>query len=182
MTRNLTTSALPEKRLSFSSRDATLLSTACPGQAVFHGAMAQSVKRVLLVEDSDDYALLMTRGLHRSNDFKLLWRAKDGVDAIKFLSGCGEFNNREKFPMPDVMLLDLTMPRKDGLDVLEWLKTQATRPAVVMLTVLENTAFEKKAFALGADAFKVKPYTEDALREFLSWLSQFCDARHPAGK
>jgi len=132
--------------------------------------MPQSVYKILLVEDSDDYALVMTRGIHRSAGFQLVWRAKDGLEAIKYLGGTGEHANREKFPMPDVMLLDVQMPRKDGWEVLEWLKDQPVKPVVVVLTILENPASRKKALALGADEFQVKPYDEDGLKQFLGWL------------
>jgi CheY-like chemotaxis protein len=132
--------------------------------------MPQSVYRILLVEDSDDYALVMTRGIHRSTGFQLVWRAKDGLEAIKYLGASGEYGNREKFPMPDVMLLDLQMPRKDGWEVLEWLKDQPVKPIVVVLTILENPASRKKALGLGADEFQVKPYDEDGLKQFLTWL------------
>ena len=132
--------------------------------------MPQSVYKLLLVEDSDDYALVMTRGIHRSTGLQLIWRAKDGLEAIKYVGGTGEYGNREKFPMPDVMLLDLQMPRKDGWEVLEWLKDQQAKPVVVVLTILDNPAYRKKALGLGADEFQVKPYDEDGLKAFLDWL------------
>ena len=138
--------------------------------------MPQSVYRILLVEDSDDYALVMTRGIHRSTGFQLVWRAKDGLEAIKYLGASGEYGNREKFPMPDVMLLDLQMPRKDGWEVLEWLKDQPVKPIVVVLTILENPASRKKALGLGADEFQVKPYDEDGLKQFLTWLKDLIRA------
>ena len=142
--------------------------------------MPQSVYKILLVEDSDDYALVMTRGIHRSAGFQLVWRAKDGLEAIKYLGGTGEHANREKFPMPDVMLLDVQMPRKDGWEVLEWLKDQPVKPVVVVLTILENPASRKKALALGADEFQVKPYDEDGLKQFLGWLKDLIHgARQP---
>ena len=132
--------------------------------------MPQSVYKLLLVEDSDDYALVMTRGIHRNTGLQVSGRAKDGLEAIKYVGGTGEYGNREKFPMPDVMLLDLQMPRKDGWEVLEWLKDQQAKPVVVVLTILDNPAYRKKALGLGADEFQVKPYDEDGLKAFLDWL------------
>jgi CheY-like chemotaxis protein len=139
--------------------------------------MSQSAYRILLVEDSDDYALIITRGIHRDRDFQLVWRAKDGVEAIKYLGGMGECADRERFPAPDIMLLDMQLPRKDGWEVLDWLKDQTNKPLVVVLTVLDNTAFHKKAIALGADEFKEKPYVDEALKEFLAWLKEFAATR-----
>ena len=138
--------------------------------------MPQSAYKILLVEDSDDYALIITRAIHRDRDFQLVWRAKDGVEAIKYLGGMGECGDRDRFPAPDIMLLDLQLPRKDGWEVLDWLKDQPTKPLVVVLTVLENTHQHKKALGLGADEFKEKPYVDEALRDFLAWLKEFAAA------
>ena len=136
--------------------------------------MPHSVCKVLLVEDSDDYALVMTRGIHRGTGLQLLWHARDGLEAIKYLSGTGDYGNREKFPLPDLMLLDVQMPRKDGWDVLEWLQDQPVRPVVVVVTILDNPTSRKKALALGADEFQIKPYDEDGLKAFLVWVKDLC--------
>ena len=139
--------------------------------------MPHPAYKILFVEDSDDYALIMTRGIHRSTDFQLIWRARDGLDAIRYLSGTGEYGNREKFPLPDVMLLDIFLPRKDGWEVLEWLKDQPSKPVVILMTVLDNAPFRKKALSQGADEFQVKPYEDEALKAFLAWLKSFVTGR-----
>ena len=139
--------------------------------------MPHSAYKILLVEDSDDYALIMTRGIHRSADAQLLWRARDGLEAMKYLEGAGEYGNREKFPVPDIVLLDIQLPRKDGWEVLEWLKDQPARPLVIMLTILPKEAFRKRALGLGADEFQVKPYDDEDLKSFLAWLKEFVESR-----
>lgn len=62
---------------------------------------------------------------------------EDGEEAIAYLSGEGEYSNREKYPLPILMLLDLKLPRKSGHEVLEWLRSQ---PGLRRLTVVVLTA------------------------------------------
>ena len=139
--------------------------------------MLHSAYRVLLVEDSDDYALIITRAIHRDRGLQLVWRAKDGVEAIKYLGGMGECGDRDRFPFPDIMLLDLQLPRKDGWEVLDWLRDQPTKPVVVVLTVLENVSQHKRALGLGADEFKEKPYVDETFQDFFAWLKEFAAAK-----
>jgi len=83
----------------------------------------------------------------------------DGAEAIAYLNGDGDFNNRRKFPLPHLLLLDLKMPVFDGFDVLSWLKNQPGLqrvPAIVFSSSGEPEDV-KKAQGLGAADFQVKP-------------------------
>src|SRR5687768_10167162 len=84
---------------------------------------------------------------------------RDGHETIAYLGGEGKFANRVEYPLPDLMLLDLKMPRKTGFDVLEWLRTQPSlaRLRVVVLTTSEELRDVNRAYALGAASFLVKP-------------------------
>lgn len=131
------------------------------------------MRKVMLVEDSDDYAFLISRALNRSLRFHIVWRAKDGQEAISYLGGAGQFQDRQRFPIPDAVLLDMVLPKKSGFEVLEWIKDQPQSPIVVMLTVLENASQRQKAMQAGADAFDVKPYDDKGLADFIRWLDEF---------
>ena len=127
----------------------------------------------MIVEDSDDYAFLLSRALNHSRRFQVVWRAKDGQEAISYLAGTGQFGDRQRFPYPEAMLLDLGLPRKDGFEVMEWVAAQKVKPKTVMLTVLENEHQRHKALQAGADAFEVKPYEEEHFAIFLKWLDEW---------
>jgi CheY-like chemotaxis protein len=75
------------------------------------------------------------------------------------LSGDGEYSDRGAFPLPAVMLLDLKLPRRSGLEVLEWVRAQATlrRLPVVMLTSSNQSQDVNRAYDLGANSYLVKP-------------------------
>ena len=76
---------------------------------------------------------------------------------VAYLAGLGQFHDRQKFPLPDLLLLDLNMPFKDGFQVLEWLQTQSFNSlTVVVLTDSMNPEHVKRALDLGAVFFHVK--------------------------
>jgi len=90
---------------------------------------------------------------------------RDGDEAISYLSGIGKYADREEFPFPDLLLLDLKMPGVDGLGVLRWVRQQyAPRHLrVVVLTSSPDLRDVNVAYRLGADSFLVKPLEfEDA--------------------
>jgi CheY-like chemotaxis protein len=144
--------------------------------------MPESAKKILLVDDSDAESYLISSLISQAEGLKLIWRATNGDAALMYLEGQGTFQNRDKFPLPDVMLLDLNMPQRNGFEVLERLKTFATRPKVVILTSCDDPAAEQRAMELGADAFKVKPYEVLQYASFIEWLRNWLhkhDSRPP---
>jgi len=144
--------------------------------------MAETEKKILLVDDSDAETYLITSLIEQAEGLQLVWRATNGDAALMYLEGQGTFQNRDKFPLPDVMLLDLNMPQRNGFEVLERLKTFAARPKVVILTSCDDPAAEQRAMDLGADAFKVKPYEVLQYAAFIDWLRNWLhehDSRPP---
>jgi len=103
--------------------------------------------------------------------------ASDGQQAIDYLKGTGKFVDREKFPLPCLVLLDLKLPYVMGLEVLKWIREQPG-PAlvVVVLTASGQDADIAAAYRLGANAYLIKPTDarifEDMLKAFKDfWLT-----------
>src|SRR5688572_16410400 len=80
----------------------------------------------LLVEDDPDQVLLIQRAFAEANLVNPLRVVRDGVEAIDYLSGAGVFSDRTRHPLPSLILLDLRLPKKSGLEVLEWLRADET--------------------------------------------------------
>jgi CheY-like chemotaxis protein len=139
--------------------------------------MPDGMRKVMVVEDSDDYTLLLSRALNHSRRFQIVWRAKDGQEAIAYLTGAGKFSDRQRFPFPEAVLLDIQLPIKSGFEVLQAVAQQKDKPKIVMLTVLEHEANHQKALNAGADEFKEKPYEEKQLAEFVRWLDEWIGKR-----
>jgi CheY-like chemotaxis protein len=114
---------------------------------------------VLLVEDRDDDVFFMRRAWKVQGVRHPLQVARDGREAVAYLVGSEPFSDREKFPFPCLVLLDLKLPYMMGTEVLRWIRSQPqlrTLP-VIMLTSSEIQRDIDEAYRLGANAFLVKP-------------------------
>jgi len=116
-------------------------------------------KQILLVEDNPDDVKLTLRALERSRIANEVVVAQDGVEAIEYLSGTGKFAGRNSDVLPQVVLLDLKMPRMDGLEFLQRIRAEEkTRllPVVVLTTSSEDRD-RVESYKLGANSYVRKP-------------------------
>lgn len=130
---------------------------------------------VLLVEDNEDDILFVQRAFRRAKLSNALPVVEDGDDAVAYLSGEGEYADRSRHPMPTLILLDIKLPRRSGLEVLEWLRAQPglRRIPVVMLTSSKESADVDRAFDLGASGYLVKPVDFDGLLEMVKTIGVY---------
>ena len=114
---------------------------------------------ILLVEDREDDILLIRRAFKKAFLNNPLFVVRDGEEAIDYLRGEAKYSNRKEFPLPDLLLLDLKMPRVDGFGVLKWLRQQPGLSSlrVVVLTSSDYISDVNRAYELGANSFMVKP-------------------------
>jgi CheY-like chemotaxis protein len=128
-------------------------------------AMSKSAKRafyVLVADDSADDRFLLRNTIRRAGRLHIVGELSHGAEVIAYLDGEAGFGDRHKYPMPDLLLLDLKMPVKDGFEVLEWLQEQSfPHLQIVVLTDSMQTEHIKRALDLGAHLFQVKPRTND---------------------
>src|ERR1035438_8663437 len=100
--------------------------------------------------------------------------ATDGQQAIDYLKGTGKFANREQFPLPCLVLLDLKLPYVMGLEVLKWIRQQpGVAPIVLLLTASAEDADIATAYRLGANAFLTKPSKAGTLVEMATAIKDF---------
>ena len=129
---------------------------------------------ILIAEDNPDDAYLIKRAVRKllPNPIHL---AKDGYEAIAYVRGDGELQDRARFPYPDLLLLDLRMPNLDGFEVLRWLQSMKRTHSV--LTVVLSATREMRelsdAYKLGANSFLPKPISSAELKVTLeAWSFQ----------
>lgn len=118
---------------------------------------------ILLVEDNPDDAGLTIRALKKQNLANNLVHLKDGAEALDFLFGHGDFKERNIKNRPKVILLDLKMPRINGLEVLRKIKSEAetkTIPVVVLTSSNEDPDI-RECYQLGVNSYIVKPVEFD---------------------
>jgi CheY-like chemotaxis protein len=117
-----------------------------------------SADTILIVEDNDDDVALIRRAFKQckiSNDLKFV---ADGQSAMDYFAGEGEYADRSAFPFPILVLLDLKLPRKSGLEVLEWMKHRfLKRLPVVVLTSSKENKDVNRAYDLGVNSYLIKP-------------------------
>lgn len=114
---------------------------------------------ILLAEDQDDDVFMVERAFDKLSVLNPLQVVKDGEEAREYLAGDGPFADRSRYPFPCLVLLDLNLPKRTGLEVLEWLNGQPAlkRTPVVVLTGSKDNADIIRAYTLGARAYLVKP-------------------------
>jgi len=114
---------------------------------------------ILIGEDNPDDVFFLERAFARSGAMARLYFVNDGQQVIDFLKSNDPFQDRSRYPFPDLLLLDLKMPRVSGLHVLGWLQAQPDlkKPPVVVLTGTAAPEEIKTAYALGADSCLMKP-------------------------
>jgi len=136
---------------------------------------------ILLAEDREDEVMLIRRAFAEANFLNPLQVVSNGEEAIAYLQGEGKFANRDEYPLPCLVLLDLKMPRKDGFEVLQWIREQPELRAlrVVVLTASDHIIDVNRAYQLGANSFLVKPIdfphfveVTRALKGYWLWMSQ----------
>ena len=114
---------------------------------------------ILLAEDREDVILLIRRAFEKGGIVNPLHIVRDGEETIAYLKGEGKYSNRAEYPLPDLLMLDLKMPRADGFEVLRWVRQQPGLAAlrVVVLTSSQDIRDVNVAYRLGANSFMVKP-------------------------
>jgi len=119
----------------------------------------RSNKYILLAEDDSNDVLLLERAFEKAGLNNNLRIVRDGDQAIQYLAGKGIYADRQKFPSPFLVLLDLKMPVADGFEVLQWLRNEPefNRLLVVVLTSSNLQSDVDKAYELGANSYLVKP-------------------------
>ncbi len=137
--------------------------------------MNVTLPTLLLVEDDANDVMLFRRAKDKSNLANPLQVVEDGEAAVAYLSGQGQYADRNRYPLPALMLLDLKLPRKSGLEVLAWLREQPglLRLPVVVLTSSKESVDVGQAYDLGANSYLVKPVAFDKLLEMVTALGLY---------
>jgi len=131
---------------------------------------------VLLADDNENDVLMFRRAARRANFDQPLRVVSNGEETISYLKGEGKYDDRAKYPLPGVVLLDLKMPRKNGFEVLQWMRGQPAFDTmqVVVLTSSDEIRDINRAYELGANSFLVKPLSFDEFVGMLEALRSYC--------
>jgi len=130
---------------------------------------------ILLAEDDPNDVLLIQRAFQRTLVANPVQVVRDGEEALAYLKGEDPFSDHERHPLPVLMLMDLKMPRKTGLEVLEWVRQQPglKRLPIIVLTSSNQSPDINRAYELGANSYLVKPAGFDSLLELVKNLDMY---------
>lgn len=130
---------------------------------------------ILLVEDNPTDVLLIQRAFAKARLANPVHVVGDGDTVIEYLSGTGVYADRAQYPLPVLILLDLKLPRRSGLEVLAWLREQETlkRIPAVMLTSSQQRQDVNQAYDVGVNSYLVKPVEFEALFDMLKTVNLY---------
>ncbi len=132
------------------------------------------ISPVLWVEDDANDAFLIGRAIRKAG-LEQPNLVTDGAEAVAYLSGTGIYADRDLYPFPSLVLLDLKLPKMSGFEVLQWIrKHPASRRLPVIIFTSSNTAMDiDRAYDLGANAYLLKSVDHTDLVEALRRLRAF---------
>jgi two-component system, response regulator len=139
--------------------------------------MAGQKKAILLVEDNPDDELLTIRAMHKNNIANEIVVVRDGAEALDYIFGTGAYAERNSVEKPQVILLDLNLPKIGGLEVLKKIR-EDPRTSFYPIVILTSSKEEKdlvESYRLGANSYIRKPVDfnqfSEAIRQLgLYWL------------
>ncbi len=113
----------------------------------------------LLVEDNPADVMVVREALHKIDPTLRVELITDGQAALDYLSGKPPYHQREQFPLPDLILLDLSLPKLDGFHVLEWVRTEPNFRSLPVVILATSSAYPdiQQAYSFGASSFITKP-------------------------
>ncbi|GAA6620293.1 response regulator [Scytonema sp. NUACC26] len=129
---------------------------------------------ILLVEDEPADVFRVQRAVRKANLPISLEVVSDGEQAVLYLSGEAPYEDRSRYPLPVIMLLDLKLPRLSGFEVLDWLRESTVKHLpVAVLTSSEEQIDIDRAYALGANSYLTKPIDFNALLEMIRAIGAY---------
>jgi DNA-binding response OmpR family regulator len=132
----------------------------------------KALKCVLLVEDDTNDALIACREFHKLNLKNSVFRVSTFKEMTAYLRREGEYSDREKYPAPAVIVVDMRLPGSDGLQVQAWLRSNLNfrQIPLILISSNENLIALKTAVELGADAWMTKPFRAEEFQRIAKRL------------
>ena len=130
---------------------------------------------ILLVEDNADDALFIERAMRKAHFTTPVHRVEDGAAACDYLGGKGIYADRVRHPLPTIVLLDIKLPKRSGLEVLRWVRgvPALAQLIVIMLTSSNEHRDIEEAYAQGANSYLVKPISPVEMLDLVKTLGLY---------
>lgn len=136
---------------------------------------AASGEPILIADDSETDIFFLLRAFTNAKVKNPVYVVRSGDEAIAYLQGTGMFANRERFPLPGVVFLDLKMPAPDGFEVLRWKNSQKDLPRIlwVAMSNFDTARAINDAYTAGATTFLSKPLDSMDIRNLINGFNEY---------
>jgi CheY-like chemotaxis protein len=130
---------------------------------------------ILLAEDEEDYVLLIEKAFREAKIENPFYVVSTGMELMAYLKGEGKYANRDEYPLPDLLMLDIKLPGFTGLECLGWLRSQPGLSGlrVLILTSSDHMRDVNDAYRLGANSFLLKPYDFSDLVHLAKMIQEY---------
>ena len=130
---------------------------------------------ILMADDDDGDRRLAMKALQKHRLINHVYEVEDGAELLDYLNRKGEFSDSTRFPFPDLVLLDLNMPKKSGLEALKEIRESQKfkELPIVILTTSESEEDIYKGYDLGVNSYITKPVTFQGLSDALTQMSDY---------
>lgn len=131
--------------------------------------------QILLVDDNKMDIALTLDAFREARLLNQIHVAHNGQEALEYLNGIGQFEDRDKYPLPNIILLDLKMPGIDGIEVLKRVKTTPTikRIPIIILTSSKQEGDRALSYDLGANSYLVKPISFNGFIDVVTKITEY---------
>lgn len=130
---------------------------------------------VLIADDSESDIFFLLRAFATSKVKNPVYVVRSGAEAIEYLAGRGKFSNRDRYPLPKIVFLDLKMPPPDGLEVLRWKEKHPGLPRMlwVAMSNFDIVKTINEAYATGATTFLTKPLDAADVKNLIEAFDEY---------
>jgi CheY-like chemotaxis protein len=137
---------------------------------------------ILIAEDDPDDLFLLKRSFSKSGIINPIREVRSGHGVIAYLNGDGAYADRDQYPYPSILLLDINMPNGDGFEVLSWIRNKCPVKGmlVIVLSRLEDISGINRSYALGANSFLTKPGNAEDLQGLIRVFKDYWILRNAA--
>lgn len=130
---------------------------------------------LLIIEDNPNDVLLLQKAFIKYKHLVDIISFQDGEEALAYLTGKGKYQNRKEHPFPDIILVDLKLPRVSGFDILKWIKNHPLRKItpVIVLSSSKQKQDVLQAYQSGANSYLVKPIGFNELQKLVEIFGSY---------
>ena len=139
--------------------------------------MSKAPYNILLIEDLDEQVTRIKNVVARVRGFRVAFQVKDALAALEYLKGQGEYVDRNRFPLPEIVMLDLNVPFSDHIEVIHWAHRRMARPAFVAFSTPDRAINRGLSEQLLTDLYEPNIWSDHSLDRFLLFAGNIAEAK-----